>query len=139
MRLVMDKWEKKCRALCREKVMSPLVCEMCRSVFRSEQHHGMMKSDQRYTLNPFYWYDPTLQFRLCPTCHKHRPCAPHVNQQAFEAKMMDKTPVKIQTLQALKQGPLIKIDARTIDWKKVYANLLEHGKPLGNEIFEELM
>jgi len=30
------------------------------------------------------------------------------------------------------------IDPRIIDWEKVHAHLVEHGRPLGNEILEGL-
>lgn len=139
----MRKWEKKCKDLCRELVMRKSGkrqwCQMCgHPRFNVEQHHGLLKSGQRYKLNPFYWYDPTLQFCLCPECHKGNKDAPHVNQAAFEAEMLLVDPEKIQALQELKQGPLIQIDARTIDWEKVYASLEEYGRPLGIEIYEEL-
>ncbi len=135
----MDKWQKKCRAACRELVMGVGVCEACRiKSWGLQQHHGLMKSSQRYKLNPLYWYDPSLQFCLCADCHEYETWAPHVSQNEFEHVMIPHANEKIQTLRALRQGPLIRIDARTIDWEKMHASLVEHGRPLGNEIYQEL-
>lgn len=137
----MYKWEKKCKELCREIVMQGGVCENCgHGDKKLDQHHGLFKSSQRYKLNPFLWYDPTVQFCLCyDLCHQHGPDAPHVDQARFEDRMAIRTPNKVKRLTAVNSKPLPPpIDPRIIDWEKVYGNLLEHGRPLGNEICEEL-
>ncbi len=135
----MNKWERKCKANCRELVMKPY-CEACGKTNRIlSQHHGLFKSSPRYKLNPFLRYDHTLQFCLCGDCHLYATSAPHFDQGQFEARMATKTPEKVKRLQEIKQGPLPPAtDARFIDWEKVYGNLVKFGKPLGNEILAGL-
>ena len=139
----MRKWEQKCKDLCRKLVMQGRFCDKCGNTYRMggcdklNQHHGLLKSNQRYKLNPFFWYDPTLQFCICGYCHLQSPDAPHVSQERFEDAMMARVPDKIKRLREANTGPLPPtIDARIIDWKWVYANLVIHGRPVGNEILE---
>lgn len=132
----MKKWERKCKELCRELVMKTF-CEKCgNSDKKLDQHHGLLKSSQRYKLNPFFWYDPTLQFCLCcAPCHLCGPESPHVNAKMFMAVMSVQTPDKAHRLREVNSGPLPPvIDARFVDWKMVYENLVKHGRPVGNEI-----
>ena len=134
----MEKWERKCKEYCRKLVMKSF-CERCGNSIASswlQQHHGLFKSSQRYKINPFYRYDPTIQFCLCMDCHLHRKEAPHVNQDKFEQAMGTINRDKIQRLRAVNIGPLSPaIDDRIIDWHQVYVNLIKFGRPLGNEIF----
>lgn len=136
----MDKWERKCKDLCRDIVMQGGVCENCGASHRKlDQHHGLFKSSQRYKLNPFLWYDPTLQFCLCTHDHLYALDAPHHDQATFERRMAIRAPDKAERLTEVNSKPMPPpIDARIIDWKLVYEHLVEHGRPLGNEIFLEL-
>ncbi len=137
----MDKWEKKCKELCRDIVMQVGYCEACgQSDRKLDQHHGLFKSSQRYILNPFIWHDPTLQFCLCAICHLHSDDAPHRDQGAFEDRMAIRNRDKVKRLTAVNRKPMLPpIDPRIIDWKLVYEHLVEFGRPLGNEIFQELV
>ena len=133
----MRKWEQKCKDLCREIVIADPWCEKCGLARQLEQHHGLFKSSQRYKLNAFFWYDPTLQFRLCDECHKYDIDAPHCDQERFEETMRLRDPEKVKRLRDVSTGPLPPtIAARIIDWETVYGNLVIHGRPVGNEILE---
>ena len=117
--------EKRCKDECRRQVAVVGSCEMCDCRI-GEQHHGLFKSSQRYKLNPLYRYDPDLQFYLCDKCHKYNSSAPHVNNDAFLRNMRAKGGVrayKAYRIEAVSIGPLIKIDARTVDWKQVYEEM----------------
>ncbi|HDZ37282.1 MAG TPA: hypothetical protein ENH62_03175 [Marinobacter sp.] len=137
----MNKWENRCKKKCREIVMQGGRCENCGDGGhrKHDQHHGLFKTSQRYILNPFLRYDPTLQFCLCNDCHLHTDDAPHRDQAAFVERMIICCPHRVQRLLELYSKPVPPvIDPRIIDWKKVHANLVEHGRPLGNEILEGL-
>ena len=131
-------WRARCEKLCRKKVMRNPWCERC-GLKRSAlaPHHGIFKSDQRYILNPFLQVDPTIQFCLCDTCHRYNADAPHVDPDAFLEKMGAINPLKVTRLREITEKPVPPgIDPRIIDWEKVHANIVEHGRPLGDEILE---
>lgn len=137
----MDKWEKRCKDKCREIVMQDGRCQNCGDGGhrKHDQHHGLFKSSLRYKMTPFLWYDPTLQFCLCTDHHLWTDDAPHQDQAAFEDRMAVCCPHKAKRLIEVNSKPVAPvIDPRIIDWELVYENLVEHGRPLGNEIFEEL-
>lgn len=117
--------------LCRQIVMVGY-CEMCGIGMRLEQHHGLFRSSQRYKLNPYYRYDPELQFCLCDECHKYSAVAPHVDGAAFLQKMKTMGGVvpyrghrafKAYRIEAISQGPLVVVSDREVDWDEVYADL----------------
>ena len=139
----MPNWQLRCEKRCRKIVMRNPFCEKCGlSRSRLALHHGILQSSQRYILNPFLWYDPTIQFCLCETCHLYGPDAPHAphgGQDAFEKAMGRIDPLKIERLREVNSKPILTgkgIDPRKIDWEKVYGNIEQHGRPIGNEIFE---
>ena len=88
-------------------------------------------------MNPFLWYDPTIRFCLCETCHLYDSTAAHVKPDAFLDSMAAINPEKITRLRELTSKPVPQgIDPRTIDWQQVYSNIEENGRPVGDEIFE---
>ena len=119
----MDKWERKCKELCHEIVMSVGHCEACGSTVNLEQHHGIFLSNQRLKLNPELKYDPDLQFCLCADSHKYRPYSPHVDNDSFLQKMTDRgghQKYKAQKIIQTKQGELILKDP---DYERIYLEL----------------
>lgn len=133
----MNKYEKRCKKLCREIVMKGGRCENCGTRDKKlDQHHGILKTSQRSILNPFVWYDPTLQFCLCyEPCHQYGPDAPHVDQARFEARMAVCCPDKAKRLREVNSKPVPPcIDPRLVNWEKVFRSIELHGRPLGNEI-----
>ena len=117
----MNRLETKCKRKCRAIVMQVGVCERHGATNRKlDQHHGLFKSSQRYILNPFLWYDPTLQFCLCNDCHLYAKDAPHKDWAAFLVQMAIWTPDKVKLLRAVNSKPVPPpIDPRIIDWKLV--------------------
>ena len=132
----MNRFEKRCKKKCREIVRQGGYCENCGDPTKDwDLHHGLFKSSQRYRLNPFLWYDPSLQFRLCNRCHLHADDAPHKDQAAFERRMAIRTPDKAKRLREVNSKPVPPvIDQRLINWEKVFMSIEQHGRPIGNEI-----
>ena len=115
-------------------------CERC-GLAKSKlaDHHGLFKTSQIYIANPFLHVDPTIRFCLCDTCHLYASESPHVDQEAFLRSMAMATPLKVQRLREITEKPVPpRIDPRVIDWEKVHAHIVKHGRPLQNEILEEL-
>lgn len=75
---------------CRGIVASAGACESCEEVPGIAQHHGVFRGDQRAKLNPLLLLDPELEFWLCTDCHTANADAPHVDNDAFLAKMIAK-------------------------------------------------
>ena len=119
----MDKWEKKCKELCREIVMSVGHCESSGKTFGLEQHHGLFKSSQRLKLNRELKYDPDLQFCLNDESHRENPDSSHKDNDKFLASMIKaggRTKYKARKIQKVNQGALIR---KRPDFERVYLEL----------------
>jgi hypothetical protein len=106
-------------------VMAAGQCESC-DERGGEQHHGLLRSNQRVKLNPLLLLDPDTQFDLCDYCHKHAEDAPHKDNDKFLAKMIAKggrRAFKARRIIRIDQGPLVIMAARDVNYNKTLKKL----------------